>query len=100
LTIEFMLTAIFVSMVLAVTRHAVPAAGAPLAIGGFYMVASLFAGPLGAGSLNPARSFATALFAGGDALSVLWIYVAGPIAGGIFGVLLYNVVIRNRDSVD
>lgn len=33
-------------------------------------------------SVNPARSIGPALFAGGDALKQLWIFIVGPLAGG------------------
>ena len=41
-----------------------------------------FAGPTSGASMNPARSFAPALFAG-DPLRHLWIYLVGPVAGAL-----------------
>ena len=40
--------------------------------------------------MNPARSLAPALFAGGDALNVLWLYLVAPPIGAILGALLYE----------
>ena len=39
------------------------------------------------GSLNPARSLGPALFAGSDALSQLWLYLAAPILGAMLAGL-------------
>ncbi|RFS22583.1 aquaporin Z [Chitinophaga silvatica] len=36
-------------------------------------------------SVNPARSIGPALFVGGRALSQLWIFIIGPIVGGLIG---------------
>ena len=42
--------------------------------------------------VNPARSFAPALFAGewGD----LWVFIVGPIVGAVAGRVLYRVIVR------
>lgn len=41
--------------------------------------------PITGVSVNPARSIGPALFVGGDALSHLWIFLVGPIIGGLIG---------------
>jgi aquaporin Z len=43
-------------------------------------------------SVNPARSFAMAIFAGGDAVSQLWAMFVFPIIGGITGAMLYKFI--------
>ena len=43
-------------------------------------------------SVNPARSFAMAIFAGGDALSQLWAFVVFPVLGGVLGAMLYRFI--------
>ena len=48
-------------------------------------------------SVNPARSFASALFAGGPAVAQLWLFWLAPILGGIFGGLLYKSVDNAED---
>jgi aquaporin NIP len=65
---------------------------APVAIGGYIFAASVVIGPFSSGSFNPARSIAPAVIAG-DATD-LWIYVAGPLAGGIIGGIVYLFVRR------
>ena len=45
---------------------------------------------LSGSSVNPARSIGSALV-GGD-LSQLWIYIVGPIVGGVLGYGIYRVI--------
>ena len=44
------------------------------------------------GSLNPARSFGPAIFAGGSALSHLWLYILAPEVGAILAALVARVM--------
>nr|BFD94338.1 hypothetical protein KitaXyl93_56980 [Kitasatospora sp. Xyl93] len=56
--------------------------GIALALG-FVLFAPAYAlGPVSGCHLNPARSPGPALFAGGDALSQLWLFLLAPPAGG------------------
>lgn len=67
-------------------RAAAGFAGLPI---GLYLAASHFAGiPISGSSLNPARDLGPALLAGGDTLSGVWVYFAGPLAGAILGALV------------
>jgi aquaporin Z len=43
-------------------------------------------------SVNPARSTATAVFAGGWALQNLWLFWVAPLVGGIVGGLAWKAV--------
>jgi MIP family channel proteins len=63
-----------------------------LATGFTITLAGFFAGPLTGGSMNPARSLAPALFAGGRALAVVWIYWIGPLIGAVLGAILYELM--------
>jgi aquaporin Z len=44
--------------------------------------------PLSGASMNPFRSLAPALLAGGKALDQVWIYIVGPLIGAVIAVLL------------
>ena len=44
--------------------------------------------PVSNASLNPARSTATAIFGGTEALTSLWLFWVAPIAGGVLGGVL------------
>ncbi len=63
---------------------------AGIAIGMTVAAEAMFAGPLTGASMNPARSLAPALFAGGAALETLWIYTAAPVIGAILAVILHK----------
>lgn len=63
-----------------------------LAIGGTIALCGWFAGPLTGGSMNPARSLAPALFAGGIALRDVWIYWVGPLIGTALGAVVYEIL--------
>jgi len=63
-----------------------------LATGLIITVGGLFAAPLTGGSMNPARSLAPALLAGGRALATVWIYWVGPLIGTTAGALVYEAL--------
>jgi aquaporin Z len=44
--------------------------------------------PISNTSVNPARSLGPALYAGGEALSQVWVFWVAPILGGVIGGLL------------
>ncbi len=48
--------------------------------------------PLTGTSVNLARSIAPALFAGGDALTQLWVFIIAPLVGGPLRCWLPGVV--------
>ena len=79
---ELILTFMFVFVVLSVTgkRGNTTAAGA--AIGLALTTVHLVGIPLTGTSVNPARSLGPALFAGGDALAQLWLFIVAPLVGG------------------
>ena len=41
-------------------------------------------------SVNPARSFGPAIFAGGKALEQLWLFIVAPLVGGILAALVWK----------
>jgi aquaporin Z len=59
---------------------------AAIVIGGYVSLAGLWASPVSGASMNPARSLAPEIVSGN--LNGWWIYVLGPIAGGLLAVLL------------
>jgi MIP family channel proteins len=61
-----------------------------LIIGTYVVVAMLIAGPLGAVSMNPARSFGPALVSGDAPLTFYWIYLFGPMLGMLLAAKLYQ----------
>jgi aquaporin Z len=55
-----------------------------LAVGGYIALAGLWAASISGASMNPVRSSAPDLIRGD--LSTTWIYVVGPVLGGIIAV--------------
>jgi len=94
LTVEIILTALFVLVVLGATHKTNGATGnfAGLAIGLslilIHLVGIYFTGT----SVNPARSIGPAIFAGGDALANLWIFIVGPFVGALVSACLWKII--------
>ena len=68
---------------------------AAIAIGGYIALAGLWASPVSGASMNPARSLGPAVVGGN--LHDVWIYIAGPLAGGLLAVAL-AWALRGRPS--
>ncbi|WP_166133680.1 MIP/aquaporin family protein [Nocardioides ochotonae] len=101
LLLEMLLTAIFVMVILAVTdaRFEHPSL-APLAIGIALVGIHLVAIPATGTSVNPARSIGPALFAGGDAIIQLWLFILAPLVGAAIAGLVYPLAFgRDTDPV-
>lgn len=81
--IETILTAVFLTVIIGVTSKRAAAGFAPLAIGLTLTLIHLASIPVSNTSVNPARSIATALYGGGDALAQLWVFIVFPIVGGL-----------------
>jgi aquaporin Z len=93
LIIETVFTAILIVVILSSTKRAPQLA--PLAIP-LTLVAIHFAiATLSGSSVNPARSIGSALI-GGD-LGGLWIYLVGPVVGGIIGWGVYRVAAAEEE---
>jgi MIP family channel proteins len=87
--VEILITFILVFVVMAVaTDERAPAAIAPIAVGFALAVGVFIAGPVTGGSVNPARSLGPMLVAGD--LTSVWLYILGPIIGGVLGAVLYD----------
>lgn len=84
ITTEIVFTAIFVLVILGVTHvtRGTPAI-AGLVIGLTLTLIHLATIPIDNTSVNPARSIATAIYGGGDALAQLWVFLVFPIVGAM-----------------
>ncbi len=85
---EVVMTFMFLMIILGSTHHGAPKGFAPLAIGLGLTLIHLVSIPVTNTSVNPARSTAPALFAGGWALSQLWLFWVAPIAGAVLAGLV------------
>jgi aquaporin Z len=88
---EIVLTFIFVLVVHGSTSANAPKGFAGLAIGLTLVLIHLVAIPIDGTSVNPARSLGPALFAGGTALSQLWVFFVAPIIGGILAAVVWKI---------
>ena len=93
--IEALLTALLLLVIMGVTRKNGPSAMAPLAIGATLAAIHLMAIPVSNASVNPARSLATALVAGGTPLAQVWLFWAAPIVGAVAGGLIGRWLIED-----
>jgi aquaporin Z len=85
LVTEVVITALFLIVIVGATSRRAPPGFAPIAIGLALTLFHLVAIPVSNASLNPARSTATAIFGGPEALSSLWLFWVAPIVGGVIG---------------
>lgn len=95
--VEFVLTGLFVLIIMGATSKKAPAGFAPIPIGLTLAAAMIIAIPVDNASINPARSLATAVIALGEPLSQLWLFWVAPILGGVSGGLLGRWLIDDND---
>ena len=98
LVVEIILTFIFILVILGVTADESKASVAGIVIGLTLTFVHIVGIPLTGTSVNPARSIGPALFAGGDALTNLWVFIAGPLIGAVLAFLVYSFI-ANRNKV-
>jgi aquaporin Z len=92
LVAEVVLTAFFLMVILGSTDERAPKGFAPIAIGLCLTLIHLIGIPVTNLSVNPARSTGPAVFAGGEALSQLWLFWVAPIIGAVLGAVIYGAV--------
>ena len=84
-------------MILLVTERVASPGFAGLAIGLALAAVHLVGIPLTGTSVNPARSLGPALFAGGDALGQVWLFILAPLVGGVIAVGVWRLI-RTTDA--
>jgi aquaporin Z len=96
--VETALTAIFIWVILAVTRTGGNHAPAGIAL---TLVAVHIAGiPFSGASVNPARSFGPAVVSGApEALEQLWVYIVFPLVGALIAYGLFRLVPAGEGEV-
>lgn len=98
ITAEIVFTAIFVVVILGVTHatRGTPLAG--LVIGLTLTLIHLASIPIDNTSVNPARSIATALYGGVDALAQLWVFLVFPIVGAMVAGFAHKALFDARGA--
>ena len=100
LLLEFVATTLFVMVILTVAtdeRAAWVGTMAPLSIGFFILTAAVTIGPSTGGSFNPARSLDPVLY--NQDWSNIWIYLVGPLAGGVLGGGLWATLVGRKEAL-
>ena len=95
---EIVLTFIFVLVILGVTADKSKGTIAGTVIGLSLVFVHIVGIPLTGTSVNPARSIGPAIFAGGQALTDLWVFIVGPFIGAALAALVYRFVKPNEDA--
>lgn len=99
LAIEIILTFVFVMAVLGVTSKTDNSHVSGIVIGLSLTLVHIFGIGLTGTSVNPARSLGPALFAGGEALGCVWVFIVAPLAGGILAALVYGALAPSAKSL-
>jgi aquaporin Z len=97
LVTEFVMTMMFLLIILGATDKRAPQGFAPIAIGLGLTLIHLISIPVTNTSVNPARSTGVAVFVGGWAVSQLWLFWVAPIVGGAVGAAIYRFISSEKD---
>ena len=98
LTIEIVLTAFFLIIIMGSTDARAPKGFAPIAIGLALTLIHLISIPVTNTSVTPARSTGVALFQGGGALGQLWLFWLAPLIGGAIGAGIYRCLLSGDNK--
>lgn len=95
---EFVMTFMFLLVILGATDRRAPQGMAPLAIGLTLTLIHLVSIPVTNTSVNPARSTGPALFVGGWALSQLWLFWVAPILGASLAGFVHSAFFADTET--
>lgn len=96
LTVEAVLTFIFVLTVLGVTSKKENGHATGIVIGLTLTLVHLFGISFTGTSVNPARSLAPAIFQGGEAFGQVWVFIVAPLVGAAIAALFYRIVLEEK----
>ena len=97
---EVVMTFVFLIVILGATHRRATIGFAALTVGLSLTLIHLVSIPVTNTSVNPARSTGPALFAGGWALSQLWLFWVAPIVGAVAAGVLYRAVLDGQPEPD
>lgn len=98
LTIEVVLTAVFLLVILGATARKAAAGFGGLAIGLCLTLIHLISIPVTNTSVNPARSTGPALFGPSIALEQLWLFWLAPLVGAALGALIWRALLADDEG--
>jgi aquaporin Z len=97
---ELVLTFFFLMIIIGTTSRGAAAGFAGIPIGLALTLIHLISIPITNTSVNPARSIAPALFAGGAYIGQLWLFIVAPIAGALIAGFLGRMLYEDSAIVD
>ncbi|WP_242268869.1 aquaporin [Bacillus cereus group sp. BfR-BA-01352] len=95
--VEFVLTFVFILVIMTVTGKKGITNLAGIVIGLTLVLVHLLGISLTGTSVNPARSLAPALFVGGEAISQLWVFIIAPVLGGIAAAMVGKSLLHTEE---
>lgn len=95
--VEVFLTAVFVLVILQVTKSKSYGSTVFIAIALTLMAIHFAAVPFSGSSVNPARTIATALV--GNKWTAIWIYLIAPPLGAVLGWAIHSVVVKGKTDL-
>lgn len=93
---EIILTFVFIYAILGVTSDKKYAGVAGIVIGLTLTFVHLLGINLTGTSVNPARSLGPALFAGGEALKQVWVFIVAPLLGSSFAAFVFKYINQEK----
>ena len=94
---EMVMTCIFLLVIFGTTSKQGNSTMAGRAIGVTLVLIHLVAIPITGTSVNPARSIGPAIFAGGKALSQLWLFIIAPVLGGLLAAGIWKFLLETKE---
>jgi len=94
---EAVLTGIFLFVIFGATSKKAPQGFAGIPIGIAILLIHLIGIPITGTSVNPARSLGPAIFAGGEALSQIWLFWVAPILGAVIAAIIWFVLFEENE---
>lgn len=94
---EFVMTMIFLFVIIGSTDERAPKGFAPISIGLCLTLIHLISIPVTNTSVNPARSTAVAVFVGDWAIQQLWLFWVAPILGAIVAGVIYKTIFEKSN---
>ena len=95
---EIVMTGVLMFVVLSTTHRKFSPAAGGLAVGLTLTLIHLISIPIDNTSVNPARSFGMAIYAGGHAMEQLWAFILFPVVGAVVGAVAWWAIDDSRAS--
>lgn len=96
--IEIILTFAFILTILGVTSKKENSSISGIIIGASLTLVHIIGIHYTGTSVNPARSLGPAIFAGGEYLSNLWVFILAPVIGAVIAAFVWKILKDNKNT--